>query len=299
LGPTASGKTELAINLFEKFNIELISVDSVMVYRGANIGSAKPTDDVLSNYPHHLVNNKSLNEIYSVAEFCSDSLQLIQEVHSRNKVPLFVGGSMMYFKSLLRGIDKLPQRDDGYREALMKLKASEGSHYLHNLLFLKDQDYARVVKPNDEKRIIRALEVINTTGEKMSEQINSGSNSTLFNKYNIHQIAIYDQDREMLHKRIENRLSIMLNDGLIEEVKGLVNRYTLKEQHPILSAVNYKQTINYLEGLIDREDLFNKALYASRQLAKRQITWIRSWDDLNIFNINSQHEIEKSIRNFI
>jgi tRNA dimethylallyltransferase len=133
----------------------------------------------------------------------------------------------------------------------------------------------------------------------MSEQINSGSNSTLFNKYNIHQIAIYDQDREMLHKRIENRLSIMLNDGLIEEVKGLVNRYTLQEQHPILSAVNYKQTINYLEGLIDREDLFNKALYASRQLAKRQITWIRSWDDLNIFNINSQREIEKSIRNFI
>ena len=133
----------------------------------------------------------------------------------------------------------------------------------------------------------------------MSEQINSGSNSTLFNEYNIHQIAIYDQDREMLHKRIENRLSIMLNDGLIEEVKGLVNRYTLKEQHPILSAVNYKQTINYLEGLIDRKDLFNKALYASRQLAKRQITWIRSWDDLNIFNINSQHEIEKSIRNFI
>ena len=176
MGPTASGKTELAINLFEKFNIELISVDSVMVYRGANIGSAKPTDDVLSNYPHHLVNNKSLNEIYSVAEFCSDSLQLIQEVHSRNKVPLFVGGSMMYFKSLLRGIDKLPQRDDGYREALMKLKASEDSHYLYNLLFLKDQDYARVVKPNDEKRIIRALEVINTTGEKMSEQINSGSN---------------------------------------------------------------------------------------------------------------------------
>ena len=103
----------------------------------------------------------------------------------------------------------------------------------------------------------------------------------------------------MLHKRIENRLSIMLNDGLIEEVKGLVNRYTLKEQHPILSAVNYKQTINYLEGLIDRKDLFNKALYASRQLAKRQITWIRSWDDLNIFNINSQREIEKSIRNFI
>ena len=133
----------------------------------------------------------------------------------------------------------------------------------------------------------------------MSEQINSGSNLTLFNKYNIHQIAIYDQDREMLHKRIENRLSIMLNDGLIEEVKGLVNRYTLKEQHPILSAVNYKQTINYLEGLIDRKDLFNKALYASRQLAKRQITWIRSWDDLNIFNINSQREIEKSIRNFI
>lgn len=299
MGPTASGKTELAINLFEKFNIELISVDSVMVYRGANIGSAKPTDDVLSSYPHHLVNNKSLNEIYSVAEFCSDSLKLIKEAHAKNKIPLFVGGSMMYFKSLLKGIDKLPQRDDDYREVLMELKASEDSHFLFNLLLSKDPGYAKAVKPNDEKRIIRALEVINATGEKMSDQINSSSNPSLLNTYNIHQIAIYDQDREMLHKRIEKRLSIMLNDGLIEEVKGLVDRYAIKEQHPILSAVNYKQTIDYLEGLIDREELFNKSLYASRQLAKRQITWIRSWDDLNIFNINSQQEVEKSIKNFI
>ena len=270
-----------------------------MVYRGANIGSAKPTDEVLSNYPHHLVNNKSLNEIYSVAEFYNDSLKLIEEAHSRNKVPLFVGGSMMYFKSLIRGIDKLPQRDDGYREALIELKASEDSHFLFNLLLSKDPDYAKAIKPNDEKRIIRALEVINATGKKMSDQINAGSNSSLLNTYNIHQIAIYDQDREMLHKRIENRLSIMLNDGLIEEVVGLVDRYTLKDQHPILSAVNYKQTIDYLEGLFDKEELFYKALYASRQLAKRQITWIRSWDDLNIFNINSQQEIEKSIKNFI
>ncbi len=270
-----------------------------MVYRGANIGSAKPTDDVLSDYPHHLVNNKSLNEIYSVAEFYSDSLKLIEEAHSRNKVPLFVGGSMMYFKSLIRGIDKLPQRDDGYREALMQLKASEDSHFLFNVLLSKDPDYAKAIKPNDEKRIIRALEVINATGKKMSDQINTSSNSSLLNTYNIHQIAIYDQDREMLHKRIENRLSIMLNDGLIEEVRGLVDRYTLKEQHPILSAVNYKQTIDYLEGILNKEELFYKALYASRQLAKRQITWIRSWDDLNIFNINSQQEIEKSIKNFI
>ncbi|MDA7802494.1 tRNA (adenosine(37)-N6)-dimethylallyltransferase MiaA [Gammaproteobacteria bacterium] len=299
LGPTASGKTEVAINLFKKFNIELISVDSVMVYKGANIGSAKPTHDILSEYPHHLVNNKSLNEIYSVAEFCSDSKKIIQEVHSRNKIPLFVGGSMMYFKSLLKGIDNLPERDDSYRKILAEMKISESDHFLYDLLVSKDPDYAKVIKPNDEKRTIRALEVINKTGKKMSEQINPNLNSLFFNTYDIHQMAIYDKDREKLHKRIEHRLLTMFKEGLIDEVHELINQYSIKEQHPILSAVNYKQTIDYLEGRINKEELFNQALYASRQLAKRQITWIRSWDDLNVFNINSQNEIEKSIKFFI
>ena len=270
-----------------------------MVYKGANIGSAKPTHDILSEYPHHLVNNKSLNEIYSVAEFCNDSKKIIQEVHSRNKIPLFVGGSMMYFKSLLKGIDNLPERDDSYRKKLAEMKISESDHFLYDLLVSKDPDYAKAIKPNDEKRTIRALEVINKTGKKMSEQINPNLNSLFSNTYDIHQMAIYDKDREKLHKRIEHRLLTMFKEGLIDEVHELINQYSIKEQHPILSAVNYKQTIDYLEGRINKEELFNQALYASRQLAKRQITWIRSWDDLNVFNINSQNEIEKSIKFFI
>ena len=225
-----------------------------MVYKGANIGSAKPTHDILSEYPHHLVNNKSLNEIYSVAEFCSDSKKIIQEVHSRNKIPLFVGGSMMYFKSLLKGIDNLPERDDSYRKKLAEMKISESDHFLYDLLVSKDPDYAKVIKPNDEKRTIRALEVINKTGKKMSEQINPNLNSLFSNTYDIHQMAIYDKDREKLHKRIEHRLLTMFKEGLIDEVHELVNQYSIKEQHPILSAVNYKQTIDYLEGRINKEE---------------------------------------------
>ena len=269
-----------------------------MVYKDANIGSAKPPKNVLEKYPHFLVNNKNLTEIYSVAEFCNDSYKLIEEIHFRNKIPFFVGGSMMYFKSLLDGINDMPVRDDLYREKLLEENLKKPG-YLFNLLLETDPEYAKKIKPNDEKRILRALEVANSSGKTMTENLNESSKKSLKNKYDILQMGIYEEDRTILHKRIKYRLEAMFNEGLIEEVESIKKNYCIESSHPILSAVNYKQVFDYLDNHINRDELFDKALFASRQLAKRQITWIRSWEDLNLFKINSDEEIKENIKNFL
>lgn len=269
-----------------------------MVYKDADIGSAKPSKKVLGKYPHFLVNNKTLTEIYSVAEFCEDSYELIEKIHSRNKTPLFVGGSMMYFKSLLNGINEMPARDNVYREMLIE-ENSKKPGYLFKLLLEIDPEYAKKINPNDEKRILRALEVANSSGKTMTENLNESSKNGLKNKYDILQIGIYEEDRTILHKRIKHRLEAMINEGLIEEVKDIKKNYCIESNHPILSAVNYKQVFDYLDNHINKEELFDRALFASRQLAKRQITWIRSWEDLNLFKINSDEEIKENIKNFL
>jgi tRNA dimethylallyltransferase len=298
LGPTASGKTDLAIKLSKNFDLEIISVDSVMVYKDADIGSAKPSKKALAKYPHFLVNNKTLSEIYSVAEFCKDSYELIEKIHSRNNTPLFVGGSMMYFKSLLDGINEMPARDDIYREMLIQKNAIKPG-YLFKLLLEIDPEYAKKIQPNDERRILRALEVVNSSGKTMTENLNKSSKNGLKNKYDILQIGIYEEDRAILHQRIKERLEVMLDEGLIEEVKSIRQSYSLPKNHPIFTAVNYNQVFDYLENHNNIDKLFNQALFASRQLAKRQITWIRSWEDLLLFNINSDKKIKETITNFL
>jgi len=269
-----------------------------MVYKETNIGSAKPSANTLKKFPHHLVNIRSLKQIYSVAEFCKDSHRIIEEVHSRKKIPIFVGGSMMYFKSLLNGISQLPERDDSYREEL-SFKNKQEPGYLYNLLKTRDELYAKKIEPNDEKRIIRALEVIDKTGKLMSKHLDDKKGSGLQEKYEVLQLGINDENRELLHARIENRLEVMLDDGLLDEVRNIKQKYELKEGHPILRAVNYKQAFDYLDLHHDKKEFFNRALFASRQLAKRQVTWIRSWKNLHLFNINSQEEIERSVKNFL
>lgn len=269
-----------------------------MVYKDADIGSAKPSKKALAKYPHFLVNNKTLSEIYSVAEFCKDSYELIEEIHSRNNTPLFVGGSMMYFKSLLDGINEMPARDDIYREMLIQENAIKPGH-LFKLLLEIDPEYAKKISPNDERRILRALEVVNSSGKTMTENLNKSSKNGLKNKYDILQIGIYEEDRAILHQRIKERLEVMLDEGLIEEVKSIRQSYSLPKNHPIFTAVNYNQVFDYLENHNNIDKLFNQALYASRQLAKRQITWIRSWEDLLLFNINSDKKIKETITNFL
>ena len=299
MGPTASGKTSLAIDLHKSLPIEIISVDSVMVYKGCDIGSAKPTKDILLKHPHHLIDCVDPESIFTVADFHKKSIELIDKIHQKNKVPFFVGGSMMYFNSLLKGLDSLPKRDEAYRLELEKLKKNEGIESLYSTLLQKDALYAAKVKSSDTQRIIRALEVIKVTGETFTSQTGNIKKNIFSDKYNLHQYAIYDEDRTMLHNNIEDRLRIIIDNGLLTEVSDLLSNYKISIDHPIRKAVNYKQAISFINNDYDQEEFFKKSLYATRQLAKRQTTWIRSWKDINLFSLNSKDKIKDKIKSLI
>ena len=299
LGPTASGKTDLAINICNSIPAEIISVDSVMVYKDCDIGSAKPSKDILLKHKHHLVDCIEPEQIYSVADFYESSLKLITEIHNNNKLPLFVGGSMMYFKSLIYGLDNLPERNDTYRNELEKIKNENGIDMLYKMLKESDPKYAKQVNNSDEKRIIRALEVVKASGNNFSSMVGYKNKDYLVSNFSIHQFGIFDEDRSLLHSRIEERLEMIVQNGLIDEVKGLLNKYKIPENHPIRKSVNYKQAISFLNKEYDSEEFFKRALYATRQLAKRQMTWLRSWDDLNVFNLKTSYKIEESIKRLL
>ena len=296
LGPTASGKTDLAIEICDSVPAEIISVDSVMVYEDCNIGSAKPSKNILEKYPHHLVDIIKPNSIYSVSDFYQSSLELIDEIHSRGKLPVFVGGTMMYFKTLINGLDALPARNDDYRLELEEAKKQNGDQYLYEMLASIDSDYAATLNQSDDKRIIRALEVYKSTGENMTSLLGKVDKNFLLEKYNIKQLGILDEDRSILHKRIEKRLETIISDGLVEEVKNILDKYKIADSHPIRKSVNYKQAISFIKKEIDEDELFNTALFATRQLAKRQITWMRSWDNLEIFENKSAHKIKETVK---
>ena len=299
LGPTASGKTDLAINICNSIPAEIISVDSVMIYKDCDIGSAKPSKDILFKHKHHLVDCIEPDLIYSVADFYKSSLKLITEIHNKNKLPLFVGGSMMYFKSLIYGLDNLPERNDTYRNELEKIKNENGIDMLYKMLKESDPKYAKQVNNSDEKRIIRALEVVKASGNNFSSMVGYKNKDYLVSNFSIHQFGIFDEDRSLLHSRIEERLEMIIQNGLIDEVKGLLNKYKIPENHPIRKSVNYKQAISFLNKEYDSEEFFKRALYATRQLAKRQMTWLRSWDDLNVFNLKTSYKIEESIKRLL
>lgn len=299
MGPTASGKTSLAIDLHKSLPIEIISVDSVMVYKGCDIGSAKPTKDILLKHPHHLIDCVDPESIFTVADFHKKSIELIDKIHQKNKVPLFVGGSMMYFNSLLKGLDSLPKRDEAYRLELEKLKKNEGIESLYSTLLQKDALYAAKVKSRDTQRIIRALEVIKVTGETFTSQTGNIKTNIFNDKFNLHQYAIYEEDRTKLHNNIEDRLRIIIDNGLLNEVSDLLSNYKISLDHPIRKAVNYKQAISFINNDYDQEEFFTKSLYATRQLAKRQTTWLRSWKDINLFSLNSKDKIKDKIKSLI
>ena len=299
MGPTASGKTSLAIDLHKSLPIEIISVDSVMVYKGCDIGSAKPTKDILLKHPHHLIDCVDPESIFTVADFHKKSIELIDKIHQKNKVPFFVGGSMMYFNSLLKGLDSLPKRDEAYRLELEKLKKNEGIESLYSTLLQKDALYAAKVKSSDTQRIIRALEVIKVTGETFTSQTGNIKTNIFNDKFNLHQYAIYEEDRTKLHNNIEDRLRIIIDNGLLNEVSDLLSNYKISLDHPIRKAVNYKQAISFINNDYDQEEFFTKSLYATRQLAKRQTTWLRSWKDINLFSLNSKDKIKDNIKSLI
>ncbi len=269
-----------------------------MVYQDCDIGSAKPNKATLAEYPHHMVNIANLNSVFTVSNFCSVSHNLIKEIHSKDKLPIFVGGSMMYFKSLYEGLHRLPERDKDYRKELEILKVKNKPNFLYELLKNIDPTYAKKINKNDEIRIIRALEIFKTTGEPLSKILLKEPKDSLLNQYQVFQFGIHEE-RNKLHERIEYRLKEIFRMGLIEEVKSLLKKYDIAEDHPIRKSINYKQAFNYINGEYELETAFEKALFATRQLCKRQITWLRSWEDFKMIKLNDTEGIENDFKKMI
>ena len=297
LGPTASGKTDWAIDWHNQFEaIEIISVDSVMVYKECNVGSAKPSDATLEKYPHHLVNYVSLDSIFSVADFYVAAMELINNIHSREKIPLMVGGSMMYFNLLKTGISKLPPADRQLREKLEEKILTNGVEALHADLKKLDADAADNIKPQDSQRIIRAFEIITSTGISLDGNLASLPTSQLKDKYNLIEFGIFPSDRSKLHERIESRQGALVGDRLLEEITQIQNAFKISAEHPAMKAINYRQGLQVLEGKLEKSELFEKSLYATRQFAKRQCTWMRGWENLNYFDLHQGEEATEQLK---
>ena len=297
LGPTASGKTDWAIDWHNQFEaIEIISVDSVMVYKECNVGSAKPSDATLEKYPHHLVNHISLDSIFSVADFYVAAMELINNIHSREKIPLMVGGSMMYFNLLKTGISKLPPADRQLREKLEEKILTNGVEALHADLKKLDADAADNIKPQDSQRIIRAIEIITSTGISLDGNLASLPTSQLKDKYNLIEFGIFPSDRSKLHERIESRQGALVGDRLLEEITQIQNAFKISAEHPAMKAINYRQGLQVLEGKLEKSELFEKSLYATRQFAKRQCTWMRGWENLTYFDLHQEEEATEQLK---
>ena len=297
LGPTASGKTDWAIDWHNQFEaIEIISVDSVMVYKECNVGSAKPSDATLEKYPHHLVNHISLDSIFSVADFYVAAMELINNIHSREKIPLMVGGSMMYFNLLKTGISKLPPADRQLREKLEEKILTNGVEALHADLKKLDADAADNIKPQDSQRIIRAIEIITSTGISLDGNLASLPTSQLKDKYNLIEFGIFPSDRSKLHERIESRQGALVGDRLLEEITQIQNTFNISAEHPAMKAINYRQGLQVLEGKLEKSELFEKSLYATRQFAKRQCTWMRGWENLTYFDLHQGEEATEQLK---
>ena len=297
LGPTASGKTDWAIDWHNQFEaIEIISVDSVMVYKECNVGSAKPSDATLEKYPHHLVNHVSLDSIFSVADFYVAAMELINNIHSREKIPLMVGGSMMYFNLLKTGISKLPPADRQLREKLEEKILTNGVEALHADLKKLDANAADNIKPQDSQRIIRAIEIITSTGISLNRNLASLPTSQLKDKYNLIEFGIFPSDRSKLHERIESRQGALVGDRLLEEITQIQNAFKISAEHPAMKAINYRQGLQVLEGKLEKSELFEKSLYATRQFAKRQCTWMRGWENLTYFDLHQEEEATEQLK---
>jgi tRNA dimethylallyltransferase len=279
MGPTASGKTDLALELCRHFPFELISVDSAQVYRGMNIGAAKPSEAVLQEFPHHLIDIRDPWESYSAGEFCRDVVQLIGEIEGRKHIPLLVGGTMLYFQALQRGLADLPEADEELRVQLDERAAEQGWPALHAELAELDPAIAARLRPSDAQRIQRALEVCLVSGEAMSSLLESTQPPLVADFLNI---GLIPADRQRLHERIAARFDAMLADGFAAEVDRLLQLPGMNPGAPALRAVGYRQLVDYLTGAGTLEEAREKGIVATRRLAKRQLTWLRSWPDLHV-----------------
>ena len=274
LGATGTGKSALAMRLAQYLPVEIISVDSAQVYRGLDIGTAKPTAEERAAVPHHLIDIREPEQIYSAGEFRDDCRAAVRDITARGRVPVLVGGTMLYFRALFRGIADLPLADPSLRAHLDARAAREGWPALHGELAARDPEGAARIHPHDAQRIQRALEVLATTGRTLGEHW-TGENSP--SEPVDWRIGILDPgSREQLHARLAQRLDAMIDAGFVEEVRLLLDRGTLDGNSPVLRLVGYRQLAEYCRGKLSREEAARRALYATRQLAKRQMTWLRS-----------------------
>ncbi|MBI5436065.1 MAG: tRNA (adenosine(37)-N6)-dimethylallyltransferase MiaA [Nitrosomonadales bacterium] len=296
MGPTASGKTNVAVELAQRLPVELISVDSALVYRDMDIGTAKPDATTLARAPHHLIDILDPTEAYSAAAFRHDALRLMHDITQRGKIPLLVGGTMLYFKSLREGLSELPQANAAVRAALDTEIAQHGIQHLHRQLAQVDAETAARLKPADTQRIQRAMEIYRLTGQPMSALLKQKTDSEL--PYRIISIALAPSDRSALHARIATRFKSMFEQGLVDELRTLREKYSLHANMTSMRCVGYRQAWQYLEDEISEAELLDKGIAATRQLAKRQLTWLRSMPD-NIEIDCLAHNLAEQVRNTI
>jgi tRNA dimethylallyltransferase len=282
MGPTASGKTAVAFEIAARFPVEIISVDSAQVYRDLDVGTAKPAAAERAAVPHHLIDIIEPTQSYSAAQFRADAARLMQDIADRGRTPLLVGGTMLYFKALREGLSNLPQADAAVRAAIEAEAKAKGWPALHAELAQVDASAAARLEPNDAQRIQRALEVFRISGKPLSALQGMRVADTMPNRFM--PVALIPSDRAVLHKRIEQRFAAMLAAGLVDEVSGLRKKYVLNANLPSMRCVGYRQVWEHLDGRYDRATLRDRGIYATRQLAKRQLTWLRAMHEPKIFD---------------
>ena len=319
MGPTASGKTDLAIALCECLPCDIISVDSAMIYRGMDIGTAKPDASELARAPHRLIDICDPADTYSAADFRRDALAEMAEISGRGRIPLLVGGTMMYFKALLQGMSTLPSANPELRARIEAEAQVRGWACLHEELSASDPVAGRLIHPNNRQRLTRAIEVIRLTGRPISElwQADSGTSQapegssiedyTYFTRwqadesaglpYTVFQFALAPAERTVLHERIGKRFLAMLEAGFLDEVRSLMARGDLGSGLPSMRCVGYRQALDYLSGQCDYETFVNRGMAATRQLAKRQLTWLRKWPDVHWLNNGDPQVVLETLKN--
>jgi tRNA dimethylallyltransferase len=294
MGPTAAGKTDAAVALHERLGCELISVDSAMVYRGMDIGSAKPSALELKRAPHRLIDIRDPASPYSAADFRQDALSEMRQISAAGKVPLLVGGTMLYFKQLVEGVANLPAASPAIRAHLEQRWREEGLFALHRPLVEVDPAAGQRIHPNDPQRTLRALEVYYASGRPMSE-LWAEQEAKPF-PWRVLSVALAPEDRGVLHQRIAQRFALMLEEGLIDEVAGLKQRSDLHLGLPAMKSVGYRQVWEYLDGQLDHAALVERGIIATRQLAKRQLTWLRRWKALHWVDSQQAHALDNVLK---
>ncbi|MFT7227570.1 MAG: tRNA dimethylallyltransferase [Methylophilaceae bacterium] len=298
MGPTASGKTNAAISLLQDYPVELISVDSALVYKSMDIGTAKPDAEILKRAPHHLIDLIPPTEAYSAANFKTDALALMSDITARGKVPLLVGGTMLYFKALESGLGNLPEANQAIRDKLDLEAEAVGWPAMHQKLDSIDPETATRLMPNDMQRIQRALEVYEVSGETMTALYAKQTSEPL--PYHVLKLALVPSDRKVLHQRIALRFEQMLADGFINEVKDMLIQYpSLTTDTTSMRCVGYRQALMYLNGEYDDVELQDRGIFATRQLAKRQLTWLRGMVDVQTVDCINEIEIKESTNQLV